>query len=75
MQSQLEELTCAWTLVILLKGWLPEAAAVVVTGLMKGPLFLLAISYALGRVQQTSMIWKHDFTLQGQGCHKDYCIW
>ena len=54
-------LTWVW---ILLNGWLTEAAAVVVTGLMKGTLFLLTASYALGRVQQTSMMWKHDFTLQ-----------
>lgn len=59
-------LTWAWTPLILLKGWLTEAAAVVVTGLTKGPLFLLAASYALGRVQQTSMMWKHDLTLRAR---------
>lgn len=64
---QPDQLTWAWTAVILLKGWLAEAAAVVVTGLMKGPLFRFAASYALGRVQQTSMMWKHDFTLKSGG--------
>lgn len=58
-----EQLTWVWTAGILLKGWLAEAAVV---GLTKGPLFRLAASYALGWVQQTSMIWKHDFTLQTQ---------
>lgn len=47
-----------------MKGWLAEAAAVAVTGLTNGPLFLLVASNTLGRLQQTSIMWKHDFTLQ-----------
>lgn len=65
-------LTWVWTPVTLLNGWLTEAAEVVVTGLTKGPLFLLAASYALVRVQQISMMWKHDFTLQAKGWNEEF---
>ena len=57
--------TGAWIPFILLKGWLTEAGAVVVVvpGLMNGPLFRLAASYAPGRARHESMTWKHDLTL------------